>query len=135
MPDPAGTLNDGGIKFVRQTISAKDESGTSTTFVVKKGSLKGPVNRITSHNENNVENKQAFMLGIRTGSMTLQFVNAGDKVPARLQVIAGVLTTGIAVNIIIGEVDEEFGAGEEAMVTCQIYEQQVPTGGGGPEPG
>ncbi len=125
MPAPTGTYNDGGIKFVRQTVTALDSAGANVTYVVKSGSLDRDVNRITSTNENNVENKQAFQLKIPTGSIELQFVAEADKPPKPLQAIALVDCNGAAVQVIIGKVSEKFGAGEEAMVTCDIYSAQA----------
>ena len=124
MSDPANTLNDGGIKFVRQTITAQDVTSVSTQYIVKKGSMKRGVRRITSENENGVEDKQNFAAQIPTGSLTLQFINPTDQPPKQMQAITVKDTTGTNQNVIIGEVDDEFGAGEEAMVTVQIYAKQ-----------
>jgi len=124
MPDPAGTYNDGGIKFVRQVIVLKDATDTDTTFIVKEGSLDADVKRITSDNENGVENKQAFMGQIPKGSLTLQFTNAGDKPPKPMQAAQVTDQTGAAVAIVVGKVGQKFGAGEEAMVTVDIFAKQ-----------
>jgi hypothetical protein len=125
MPDPAGTLNDGGVKFVRQRISAKDINGLVTSYIVKKGSLHAPVKRIVSTDENDVEFKQAFMNQIRSGSLDLQFIAAADKPPGRLQVITVLTSAGINMNVIIAPVDEDFGAGTEAEVKVEIYEEMA----------
>lgn len=125
MPAPTNTYNDGGIKFVRQTISAIDSAGATTSYIVKKGSLKRGVKRVTSDNENGVENKQAFMKQIPSGSLTLQFIEEDDKPPKIMQAITLIDTTGASIDVIIAGVDDEFGAGEEAMVTAEIYEAQA----------
>jgi len=124
MPDPTGTYNDGGIKFVRQTVTANDDSSVSTTYIVKDGSLKAGTKRIVSDNENGVERSQAFMGQIRTGTLSLQFVNAADKPPALMQVIDIQDTTGTTVHVIVHDVSQKFGAGEEATVTLEIAEKK-----------
>ena len=48
MPDPAGTYNDGGIKLIRQLLTALDDQDVSTTYILKKGSLKAGSKRIVS---------------------------------------------------------------------------------------
>lgn len=125
MPAPTNTYNDGGIKFVRQTISALDSSGATTSYIVKKGSLKRGVKRVVSENENGVEFKQGFMKQIPSGSLTLQFIEEDDKPPKLMQAITVIDTTGASIDVIIAGVDDEFGAGEEAMVTAEIYEAQA----------
>lgn len=124
MPDPTNTYNDGGIKFVRQTISALDTAGATTTYIVKSGSLRRAVKRVTSENENGVENKQAFMKQIPSGSLTLQFIETDDKPPKPMQAITVKDTTDASINVILAGVDDSFGAGEEAGVTVEIYEKQ-----------
>jgi hypothetical protein len=124
MPDPAKTRNDGGIKFVRQTIAALDGDGLSTIYIVQKGSMKRGVARTVSKNENNVEFKQNFELMIPTGNLTLQFLNPTDKPPASLQSITVIDTTGVPQNVILGAVDDDFGAGTEATLTVDIFTQQ-----------
>lgn len=124
MPAPTGTYNDGGIKFVRQTITLLDTSGASETYVVKSGSLETPIKRVVRENENGVEDAQAFMTQIKTGSLTLQFVAEADKPPKPLQAAQVVDTTGAAVDIILAKVSQTFGAGEEASVTCEIFEKK-----------
>jgi len=124
MSDPANTLNDGGIKFIRQLVTALDSSGSSTQYICKKGSMKRGVKRTTSENENGVENKQNFAAQIPSGSLTLQFVNPTDLPPKIMQTITVKDTTNTNQNVIIGEVSDEWSAGEEATVTCEIYAKQ-----------
>lgn len=124
MADPTGTYNDGGIKFIRQLITALDTTGTSTQYICKKGSMKRGVKRTTSENENGVENKQNLSARIPTGSLTLQFVNPTDNPPKPMQAITVKDTTNTNQNVILGEVGDEWSAGDEAMVTVEIFAKQ-----------
>jgi len=125
MPDPARTLNDGGIKFVRQRIVLKDGTDTDTSFIVREGSLEEDVNRIVSKDENDVEFRQNFTGKIPTGSLTLQFVDPAGKPPKTMQPAQVIDQTGAQIPIIIGKVGQKFGAGEEAMVTVDIFAKQA----------
>jgi hypothetical protein len=126
MSEPVGTFNDGGIKFVRQLISLKDVTGATTQYIVKKGNLKNGIKRVVSTNQNDVENKQALMDKIPEGKLTLQFVNETDNPPGTKQYATVIDTTGTTQAILIGEVGQEFSAGEEAMVDVDIYARQAP---------
>jgi hypothetical protein len=117
MPD---TYNDGGIKFIRQKIVAKDGANANTNYIVRTGSLKAGVKRITSEDENGVERSQAQMNQIPTGSIELQFTTNTDLPPAPNQLVIMKDTSGANINVIFGAVDQKFGAGEEAMVTVEI---------------
>jgi len=121
---PQNTLNDGGVKFVRQTIQLGTRAGATVTYIVKEGSMEGDVKRTTARNENDVENKQAFSNDIPKGSITLSFVNMTDDPPARLQSVLLYTTEQTQVKVILGKVGQKFGTGEDATCTCDIYEQQ-----------
>jgi len=125
MSDPAKTFNDGGIKFNRQTVSLKDTDGTQTDYVLKKGNLKAGVKKVTSDNQNGVEYKQAGMAKIPEGKFSLQYINPTDKVPAQMQYFTAQDSGGNTRNLVLWEVDDQFGAGEEAVIECDVSEKQA----------
>jgi hypothetical protein len=116
--------NDGGIKFVQQTITAKDNTGTVTTYIVKKGSVKAGAERIVQKDQFGNEIQQAGMSKIRSGSVDLQFILPADKPPERFQVITLLGTSGVAYNMSIFEVDEDVAADSAADCKLTIYETQ-----------
>lgn len=125
MPDPAGTKNNGGIKFVRQVVSIAASDDQATNYIVKKGSLKAGSKRVVEEDENGVENKQAFMKQIRSGSLTLQFTSEDSKPPKQFAEATIKATDGANITVIISEVDEDFGSDTPATVTVPIYEKQA----------
>jgi hypothetical protein len=120
----AVAYNDGGIKFVQQTISAKDNTGTSTVYIVKKGSMKAGAERVVQKDQFGNETQQAGMSKIRSGSADLQFILPTDKPPARFQNITILGTSGVAYNVAIFEVDEDVGADSAADCKLTLYEVQ-----------
>jgi hypothetical protein len=120
----AAAYNDGGIKFVQQTISAKDNTGTSTVYIVKKGSMKAGSERVVQKDQNGAEYQQAGFPKIRAGSIDLQFILPADKPPARFQNITVLGTGGVAYNVAIFEVDEDTASDSPADVKLTIYEVQ-----------
>lgn len=125
MAEPAKTFNDGGIKFNRQTVNLKDGDGTATDYILKKGNLKASVVRIKSPNENGVNNKQAGMLDIPEGKFTLQYIVPTDKPPASMQYFTAKDSGGTVRNLVLWDVDDQFGAGEEAILDCEVSEKQA----------
>jgi hypothetical protein len=123
----AVAYNDGGIKFVQQTITAKDNTGTSTVYIVKKGSMKAGSQRVVSADQFGNEYQQAGMTKIRAGSIDLQFILAADKPPARFQNITVLGTGGVPYNVAIFEVDEDVDAASPADVKLTVYEVQAST--------
>lgn len=118
-------INDGGIKFVRQTVTTKDVSNADTTYVCKTGSLNLGASRITQRDENDVENAQAGSSNIKEGSVTLQFIDPADKAPKQFAEMTLEDTSGNDVTVIIWEVSEKFGSAEAAMVELKVYEKQA----------
>jgi hypothetical protein len=116
--------NDGGLKFVQQTITAKDNTGTSTVYVIRKSSMKAGTERVVQKDQFGNENGQAGMTKIRAGSADGQFILPADKPPARFQNITIILTSGVPYNVAIFDVDEDVGADSTANFKLTLYEVQ-----------
>ncbi|MES2569598.1 MAG: hypothetical protein V4710_06035 [Verrucomicrobiota bacterium] len=123
MADPAGTKNDNGVKFNRQTVSIKNTLGEVTTYILRKGSLKSGANRVVGKDENDVETKQSFAKTIPSGSVQINFVTEDDKSPAQFEEFTVKDLSGATVALIISEVGEEFGSGDEASVSLECYKK------------
>lgn len=123
MSDPVGTKNDNGVKFNRQTVQIKDTSTTLTTYILRKGSLKSGASRTVGKDENDVENKQSFAKTIPSGTVGINFVNPTDKSPAQFEEFTVIDLSGATVTLIISEVGEDFGSGDEANCSLDCYKK------------
>ncbi len=126
MPDPAGTYNDGGIALIEQTVDLKDPTGATVTYILKKCDLKGGSSRIVSSNQNGVESKQRFARQIKTGSGTLQLINAADKAPDFPQDFTATTVDGANQALILHGVGQTFGTNEEVMLSIELAEKKNP---------
>lgn len=116
-------LTDGPLKLVEQLVSLLDVTPTtpvSTTYILKKGSLKTGVDEIKSKDQHGAFRSRALSLDDTAGSMTLQFVAATDKLPQPLQYFSAVDASGTTLKLILKEVGQAFGTKEESMVECGI---------------
>jgi hypothetical protein len=129
--DPTGTINDGGIALIEQTVSLLNNAASpvSTDYILRRCSLKEGTKRIVSTNQNDVETKQRFSRMIATGSGTLQLINATDLPPSNLQRFTATTASGATQKLILHGVGSEFGAGEEVQIPIEIAIEKNPTSG------
>jgi hypothetical protein len=118
---PANTnLTDGVLKLNEQLISLLNVSAVSTSYILKKASLKAGVDEIKSQDQNGAFRGRALALQDTEGTMTLQYTTAASKSPQPLQFFSAVDNNANTIKLILKDVGESFGAREESTVECGV---------------